>query len=69
MDVIHNMIDQKPCSDCFMLVKNRQTSAHKNLIEKFHIHNDTLYQCRRCRIQLRLTHVPHRWSLIDNESN
>ncbi|MBN1007930.1 hypothetical protein [Amphritea pacifica] len=59
------MEQQRLCSDCFLLVNQKQANAHENLVERNHIHNDTVYICNNCHNLIRLTNVPHEWSILN----
>ncbi|WP_299197259.1 hypothetical protein [uncultured Amphritea sp.] len=58
------MEQRRLCSECFLLVQNKLTATHENLRERNHIYNDTVYECSNCRHLLRLTNVPHEWSIL-----
>ncbi len=58
------MEQRRLCSECFLLVQNKLTQAHENLRERNHIYNDTVYECSTCHHLLRLTNVPHEWSIL-----
>ncbi|WP_290697468.1 hypothetical protein [Amphritea sp.] len=58
------MEQKRLCSDCFILVRGQLINRHGNLVERNHIHNDTVYVCNSCHNLICLSHVPHEWSVI-----
>lgn len=55
------------CSDCFLLIRRQLITMHDNLSERNHVYNDTIYECKSCHHLIRLSHVPHQWSVIEDE--
>ncbi len=58
------MEQQRLCSDCFLLVQSKLPNTHENLRERNHIYNDTVYECICCGHLLRLSNVPHQWTVL-----
>lgn len=59
------MEQQRLCSDCFLLVRRQLITTHDNLVERNHIYNDTVYECNCCHNLIKLSHVPHQWSVLE----
>lgn len=63
------MDQSRLCSDCFLLIRRQLITTHANLVERNHVHNDTVYECQTCNHLIRLSHVPHKWSVIEDEEH
>lgn len=59
------MENKRLCSDCFILVRRQLVTLHENLVERNHVFNDTIYECQTCKHLIRLSHVPHQWSVME----
>lgn len=59
------MDNSQLCSDCFLLLQRQLINMHDNLVERNHVYNDTVYECKACQCLIRLSHVPHQWSVIE----
>ena len=61
------MEHQRLCSDCFLLIRRQLITTHENLVERNHIYNDTIYECNSCHNLIKLSHVPHQWSVLEED--